>query len=34
MWTSLLNDVINDKLDATPYVYVLVNKVVPQNLTL
>ena len=34
VWTSLLNDVINDKPDATPYVYVLVNKVVPQNLTL
>ena len=34
VWTSLLNDAINDKPDATPYVYVLVNKVVPQNLTL
>jgi lipoprotein-anchoring transpeptidase ErfK/SrfK len=34
VWTSLLNDVINNKPDATPYVYVLVNKVVPQSLTL
>jgi len=34
VWTNLINDVINDKPDATPYVYVLVNKVVPQNLTL
>ena len=34
MWTSLLNDVINNKPSATPYVYVLVNKVVPQTLTL
>ena len=34
VWTDLLNDVINDKPSATPYVYVLVNKVVPQNLTL
>ena len=34
MWTALINDVINNKADATPYVYVLVNKVVPQNLTL
>jgi lipoprotein-anchoring transpeptidase ErfK/SrfK len=34
VWTSLINDVINDKASATPYVYVLVNKVVPQNLTL
>jgi lipoprotein-anchoring transpeptidase ErfK/SrfK len=34
VWTALLNDVINDKPSATPYVYVLVNKVVPQNLTL
>ena len=34
VWTTLINDVINDKPDATPYVYVLVNKVVPQNLTL
>jgi lipoprotein-anchoring transpeptidase ErfK/SrfK len=34
VWTSLINDTINDKVDATPYVYVLVNKVIPQNLTL
>ncbi len=34
VWTALINDVINDKPDATPYVYVLVDKVVPQNLTL
>jgi lipoprotein-anchoring transpeptidase ErfK/SrfK len=34
VWTALLNDVINHKVDATPYVYVLVNKTVPQNLTL
>jgi lipoprotein-anchoring transpeptidase ErfK/SrfK len=34
VWTALLNDVINDKASATPYVYVLVNKVVPQTATL
>jgi lipoprotein-anchoring transpeptidase ErfK/SrfK len=34
VWAALLNDVINNKPSATPYVYVLVNKVVPQNLTL
>ena len=34
VWTNLINDVINGKPDATPYVYVLVNKVVPQSLTL
>ena len=34
VWTALINDVINNKPSATPYVYVLVNKVVPQNLTL
>jgi lipoprotein-anchoring transpeptidase ErfK/SrfK len=34
VWTSLINDVINNKASATPYVYVLVNKVVRQNLTL
>ena len=34
VWTSLINDTINDKTSATPYVYVLVNKTVPQNLTL
>ncbi len=34
VWASLINDTINDKPSATPYIYVLVNKVVPQNLTL
>jgi lipoprotein-anchoring transpeptidase ErfK/SrfK len=34
VWTALVNDSINDKVSTTPYVYVLVNKVVPQNLTL
>jgi lipoprotein-anchoring transpeptidase ErfK/SrfK len=34
VWTALLNDVINNKVSATPYVYVLVNKVVPQTATL
>ena len=34
VWTALLNDVINNKVSATPYVYVLVNKTVPQSLTL
>jgi lipoprotein-anchoring transpeptidase ErfK/SrfK len=34
VWTALINDLINHKPSATPYVYVLVNKVVPQNLTL
>jgi lipoprotein-anchoring transpeptidase ErfK/SrfK len=34
VWTALINDTINDKPDATPYVYVLVNKTLPQNLTL
>jgi lipoprotein-anchoring transpeptidase ErfK/SrfK len=34
VWTALINDTINHKVDATPYIYVLVNKVVPQNLTL
>ena len=34
VWTALLNDVINSKVSATPYVYVLVNKVVPQTATL
>ena len=34
VWSALLSDVISDKPSATPYVYVLVNKVVPQNLTL
>jgi lipoprotein-anchoring transpeptidase ErfK/SrfK len=34
VWGDLINDLINDKPSATPYVYVLVNKVVPQTLTL
>jgi lipoprotein-anchoring transpeptidase ErfK/SrfK len=34
VWGALINDLINDKPSATPYVYVLVNKVVPQTLTL
>ncbi len=34
VWTALINDVINNKPDATPYVYVVVNKTVPQTLTL
>jgi lipoprotein-anchoring transpeptidase ErfK/SrfK len=34
VWTALINDTINAKTNATPYVYVLVNKTLPQNLTL
>ncbi len=34
VWTALINDSINHKVDATPYVYVLVSKTIPQNLTL
>jgi lipoprotein-anchoring transpeptidase ErfK/SrfK len=34
VWTALINDTINGKSDSTPYVYVLVNKTVPQSLTL
>ncbi len=34
VWTALINDTINAKASATPYVYVLVNKALPQNLTL
>jgi lipoprotein-anchoring transpeptidase ErfK/SrfK len=34
VWTALINDTINAKTNATPYVYVLVNKALPQNLTL
>jgi lipoprotein-anchoring transpeptidase ErfK/SrfK len=33
VWTALINDTINHKTDPVPYVYVVVNKVVPQNLT-
>jgi peptidoglycan hydrolase-like protein with peptidoglycan-binding domain len=34
VWTDLINDTINGKSDSTPYVYVLVNKAEPENLTL
>jgi lipoprotein-anchoring transpeptidase ErfK/SrfK len=34
VWTALINDAINNKADSTPYVYVLVNKALPENLTL
>ena len=34
VWTALINDTINGKTDSTPYVYVLVNKALPQSLTL
>jgi lipoprotein-anchoring transpeptidase ErfK/SrfK len=34
VWTALINDTINNKASATPYIYVLVSKTVPQSLTL
>jgi peptidoglycan hydrolase-like protein with peptidoglycan-binding domain len=34
VWTSLINDALNHKVSGTPYVYVLVNKALPENLTL
>jgi peptidoglycan hydrolase-like protein with peptidoglycan-binding domain len=34
VWTALINDLINDKSSSTPYVYVLVNKALPETLTL
>ena len=34
VWTALINDALNKKVSGTPYVYVLVNKVQPENLTL
>jgi lipoprotein-anchoring transpeptidase ErfK/SrfK len=34
LWTALINDFINHKVDSAPYVYVLVNKALPENLTL
>ena len=34
VWTTLLNDVAAQKVDPTPYVYVLVSKNLPENLTL
>jgi peptidoglycan hydrolase-like protein with peptidoglycan-binding domain len=33
-WAALVNDFVNHKTDPTPYVYVLVNKALPENLTL
>jgi lipoprotein-anchoring transpeptidase ErfK/SrfK len=34
VWSTLLADVAADKVDTAPYVYVLVSKVLPENLTL
>jgi peptidoglycan hydrolase-like protein with peptidoglycan-binding domain len=34
VWTTLLNDVAAQKVDPSPYVYVLVSKTLPENLTL
>ncbi len=34
VWTALINDTLNKAVSGVPYVYVLVDKVVPQNLTL
>jgi lipoprotein-anchoring transpeptidase ErfK/SrfK len=34
VWTTLLADVAANKVDTAPYVYVLVSKVLPENLTL
>lgn len=34
VWAALINDTVNGKLDTAPYVSVLVNKALPQNLTL
>jgi peptidoglycan hydrolase-like protein with peptidoglycan-binding domain len=34
VWTTLLNDVAAQKDDTLPYVYVLVSKTLPENLTL
>ena len=34
VWTALLADAASSKLDADPYVYVVVSKTVPQTLTL
>jgi peptidoglycan hydrolase-like protein with peptidoglycan-binding domain len=34
VWTALLNDTAANKPSGTPYVFVLVNKAVPENLTL
>jgi peptidoglycan hydrolase-like protein with peptidoglycan-binding domain len=34
VWSTLLADVAADKIDSAPYTYVLVSKVLPENLTL
>jgi peptidoglycan hydrolase-like protein with peptidoglycan-binding domain len=34
VWTALLADIVNGKVNADPYTYVLVSKVLPENLTL
>jgi peptidoglycan hydrolase-like protein with peptidoglycan-binding domain len=34
VWTTLLNDLAAQKVDPAPYVYVLVSKTLPENLTL
>jgi len=34
VWTTLLHDVAANKVDTAPYTYVLVSKVLPENLTL
>jgi lipoprotein-anchoring transpeptidase ErfK/SrfK len=34
VWSTLLADVAANKVDASPYTYVLVSKVLPENLTL
>ncbi len=34
VWSTLLADVAADKVDSAPYTYVLVSKVLPENLTL
>jgi lipoprotein-anchoring transpeptidase ErfK/SrfK len=34
VWAALINDTINQKVSGTPYIYVLVNKVLPETLTL
>ena len=34
VWTALLNDTVSNKPSGTPYVFVLVNKALPENLTL
>jgi L,D-transpeptidase catalytic domain/Bacterial Ig-like domain/Putative peptidoglycan binding domain len=33
-WTALINDFVNHRTDPLPYVYVLVSKTLPENLTL